>query len=165
MEIVIKPVAENDIETMREIAWKGWYPYYLQIISEEQIRFMYATSYSKEAIGQQMAEGHQFLVLYADGQPAVMASFSPFIADKHIWKLHKLYSDPQFQGKGLGRTMLDAVVQSAGSQGAQSIQLNVNRKNPTYKFYLKCGFQLLWNEDIPFGTYWMNDYRMSLEIS
>jgi GNAT superfamily N-acetyltransferase len=164
MQIQIKPATQTDIETIRDIAWKGWYPYYLRIISEEQIRFMYATSYSAESLECQMEQGHRFLLLYADGQPAVMASFSLFIEERAVWKLHKLYSDPSFQGKGLGKAMLDAVCREVKQQHANQLQLNVNRSNPTYQFYLKYGFKVLWEEDIPFGPYWMNDYRMAITV-
>lgn len=164
MQIQVKPATEADIDTIRQIAWKGWYPYYLQIISEEQIRFMYATSYSVESLQLQMQQGHTFLLLYADRKPAVMASFSPYGEDGVVWKLHKLYSDPAFQGKGLGKAMLDSVCEMVKQLSGRQLQLNVNRSNPTYQFYLKYGFKVLWQEDIPFGPYWMNDYRMGNEL-
>jgi GNAT superfamily N-acetyltransferase len=164
MEISVIKAGMEDLEAIQEIAWNGWYPYYLQIISEAQIRYMYANSYSNEALAQQMKEAHQFLLLKADDEFAVMASFGPFMNENQSWKLHKLYSDPKFQGKGLGKTMLNAVCKLAREQGGKTMQLNVNRKNPTYEFYLKYGFKVLWEEDIPFGSYWMNDYRMSKKL-
>jgi len=160
MEILIKQATVPEIEAIRTVAWKGWYPYYLQIITEEQIRYMYGLSYSSEVIQRQMEEGHRFFVLYADGLPAVMSGFSTFIPEKQIWKLHKLYADPQFHGKGLGKAMLDEVVKDVSKEGAKEIQLNVNKLNPTFHFYLEYGFTVKWEEDIPFGPYWMNDFRM-----
>lgn len=41
------------------------------------------------------------------------------------------------------------------------ISLNVNRFNPAYHFYLKSGFTVVFEEQIPIGNGWiMDDFRM-----
>ena len=44
--------------------------------------------------------------------------------------------------------------------GKETLDLNVNRHNKAKNFYEKMGFQVAYEEDIPIGKYWMNDYVM-----
>jgi ribosomal protein S18 acetylase RimI-like enzyme len=51
------------------------------------------------------------------------------------------------------------------TQGATTLQLNVNRNNPAKIFYEKLGFAVLNEEDIDIGNgYFMNDYVMQKMI-
>jgi ribosomal protein S18 acetylase RimI-like enzyme len=44
------------------------------------------------------------------------------------------------------------------------LDLNVNRNNQAKHFYEKIGFNVIREEDIPIGPYWMNDYVMRIEF-
>jgi diamine N-acetyltransferase len=60
--------------------------------------------------------------------------------------------------------LLNEVFARAKKTGVKTIVLNVNRLNPAFAFYKKFGFEVMRQEDIPIGPYWMNDYVMKLEL-
>ena len=85
--------------------------------------------YSPESLASQIQEHeHTFLIAEIEEQPVGFASFSETRADG-IYKLHKLYVLPGSQGSGLGRALLEAVIEEIRPFGGSALQLNVNRHN------------------------------------
>jgi diamine N-acetyltransferase len=56
------------------------------------------------------------------------------------------------------------VAQKTLDAGKHTVDLNVNRHNKAKSFYEKMGFVVAYEEDIPIGSYWMNDYAMRKEL-
>lgn len=153
-------------QTIRAIAEKTWWPAYSDILEAEQIRYMLDTLYAEEAIARQLKSGRQqyLLLLLEEEQAAGFAAYSPREENPAVYKLHKLYCLPQTQGKGYGRLLLEAVAEKVREAGSPLLELNVNRYNKAKSFYEKMGFSVAYEEDIPIGPYWMNDYVMRKEI-
>lgn len=122
--------------------------------------------YSIETIARQLADGSQtYLLLEGEGQPVGFAAFSPRPENKEVYKLHKLYCLPNRHGKGYGRMLLQAVEEEAKLNGANRLELNVNRHNPAKTFYERMGYTIAYEEDIDIGSgYWMNDYVMGKDL-
>jgi diamine N-acetyltransferase len=161
----ITPAVEKDISKIRELAEKTWWPTYSSILSAEQIRYMLDTLYSEQAIKSAMTDHSQsFLILSDVAGEQGFASYGPHPSQSGIYKLHKLYILPGNQGKGYGKSLVEAVKEIAVGQGSSHLELNVNRYNPALTFYQKIGFHIIREEDIPIGPYWMNDYVMRLEL-
>lgn len=152
-------------DTIREIAEKSWWPAYREILSAAQIRYMLDTIYSRDNIHHQLQSGSQhYLLLMEEEQAVGFASFSPREEDRDIYKLHKLYCLPETQGRGYGRLLVEAVSKRVAKAGKKVLELNVNRYNQAKSFYEKMGFAVAYEEDIPIGPYWMNDYVMRKKI-
>jgi GNAT superfamily N-acetyltransferase len=161
----ITTATENDVEVIRHIAEDTWWPAYSPILEKEQIAFMLKELYSAEKINSQIVTGEQiFLILAEDEQPVAFAAYSPRVEDAEIYKLHKLYCLPVTQGKGYGKVLIDAVAKKTLEAGKQLLDLNVNRYNKARSFYEKMGFRVIYEEDIPIGPYWMNDYVMRKDL-
>jgi len=157
----IRKATIADVETIRQIAEQTWWPAYSPILPAEQIAFMLGEIYSPEKITTQIAGNLQtYLLLIEDGQPVAFAAYSPREEDAEIYKLHKLYCLPITQGKGYGKVLIDEVCKKTLEAGKQTLDLNVNRYNKAKSFYEKMGFSVVYEEDIPIGPYWMNDYVM-----
>jgi GNAT superfamily N-acetyltransferase len=154
-----------DLETIIEIAEKTWRVTYSPILEKEQIEFMLNKIYSVENISVQLDQGTQtYLLLIEDGKPVAFAAYSPREEDTEIYKLHKLYCLPETQGKGYGKVLINEVAQKIIKAGKHILDLNVNRYNKAKNFYEKMGFVVAYEEDIPIGPYWMNDYVMRKEL-
>src|SRR5690606_16336025 len=106
----------------------------------------------------------EFLVLKNNGTEQGFVSYAVNAKKPDICKIHKLYVLPDNQGKGFGRILIEEVKKRGQALGATTLELNVNRYNPARYFYEKAGFQIIREEDIPIGPYWMNDYVMRLKI-
>jgi GNAT superfamily N-acetyltransferase len=151
----------NDVETIRQLAHEIWWPTYSPILANDQIEYMLADRYTTDVLTQQIAGNQQtYLLVLDERKPVAFAAYSPDDKDPVICKLHKLYSLPATQGKGVGKMLLNAIYERALAAGKNAIELNVHRSNPAKSFYEKMGFVIAYEIDIPFGPYWLNDYVM-----
>jgi ribosomal protein S18 acetylase RimI-like enzyme len=69
------------------------------------------------------------------------------------------------QGKGVGKFIIEHVINLVKSKNATILRLNVNRCNKAKLFYEKSGFVAVKTEDIDIGSgYFMNDYVMEKRL-
>lgn len=163
---LIQEAGVGDLNTIRQIAYSTWPVAYGQILSTAQLNYMLETLFCDEKLLKDMSEGGQKFIILKDGQLALgFAAYGPHLKEKDAIKLHKIYMLPGSQGLGLGKVLLEAVIQDAAKSGFERLVLNVNRHNKAKLFYEKMGFRVLREEDIPIGPYWMNDYVMTLSLS
>ena len=154
---------ETHIPVIIDIAEKTWEKTYKTILSGEQMRYMLDAMYSAESLQKVMREGLQRFIILKDNHAAQgFASFGLRAGDASTIKIHKLYVLPEKQGKGYGRMLIEDVKNRYIELGVTALELNVNRHNPARYFYEKLGFDIIREEDIPIGPYWMNDYVMRL---
>jgi GNAT superfamily N-acetyltransferase len=161
--ITIKKVgaaAVPEIITLANISWK---PTYKDILSEQQMDYMMELLYSANTLYQQITqEKHQFILAMDEERNIGFASY--FVIDTNdltAYKLQKLYINPDQQGKGIGKKLIDFIIADIKPKGAVSLELNVNRFNNATQFYKKIGFEIISEEDIDIGNdYFMNDYVM-----
>lgn len=161
----IRKATINDVETIRSLAIEIWEDAYSAILAKEQLDYMLDEIYSAEKIANQIKNNQQtFLLLIEDEQPVAFAAYSPRDEDADIYKLHKLYCLPITQGKGYGKILINEVSDHVLKAGKHILDLNVNRYNKAKNFYEKMGFKVIYEEDIPIGPYFMNDYVMRKEL-
>ena len=85
-----------------------------------------------------------FLVAFEGDKPiGFLGIHTNWISEKErVAEIHEIVVDPQFQGKGIGKKLIEEATQIALSRGRKKIELWVGEKN--YKaqdFYLHNGFQ------------------------
>jgi GNAT superfamily N-acetyltransferase len=162
--LAIRSASPADIPAIINLQKQTWWVTYEHIVGKEQCDFMFDDLYTDASLTRQMtASGHRFFLLEQEGELLGFASCSER-EEERIVKLEKLYVIPAAQGTGAGRRLVAAVEAYAKSKGAAEIRLNVNRYNPARHFYEKMGFAVLYEEDVPIGSYWMNDYVMGKKI-
>ena len=161
----IRTAGVEDIKTIGFLAHTIWPATYKEILTAGQLEYMMKQIYSTASLNRQIQEQkHSFLILEDDEAPVGFASYSP-MSDHKLYKLHKIYVLPNLQGRGLGKLMIDYIVDRIKSNGATALQLNVNRYNQARRFYEKLGFRVIREEDIDIGQgYFMNDFVMELLI-
>ena len=162
---LIREATVADVPAILQIAEQTWWPTYGPLLGKEQVSYMLSTIYAPEKVMAQVENAEQtFLLLLEDGQPVAFAAYSPREEDADIYKLHKLYCLPATQGKGYGKILIDAVAEKVAEAGKHTLDLNVNRYNKAKTFYEKMGFEVVYDEDIPIGPYWMNDHVMRKKL-
>ncbi|MES2456091.1 MAG: GNAT family N-acetyltransferase [Bacteroidota bacterium] len=159
--ILLRKGKEQDIESIQDLANRTWWKTYAGYLSPEQIEYMLDQMYNRGVLLSQFQEGYVFLMAEDNGTDLGFASFSVLDSDKKIYKLHKLYVLPETHGKGLGKLLMNEVVNLIRNQGGAFLQLNVNRNNNAAEFYQKAGFVIKETMDLDIGNgYLMNDYVM-----
>jgi GNAT superfamily N-acetyltransferase len=163
--LLIRPADLDDINTIGFLAQQIWPDTYGDILSAEQLKYMLKLIYSPKALRRQMVDEHQqFLIMERGEEPIGFASWSA-TPTPGVSKLHKLYVLTGRQGKGLGRTFLQFILESIRPEGATRLRLNVNRHNKARQFYERMGFAVIGEEDIDIGHgYFMNDYIMEIPV-
>ena len=161
----IRRATIKDVETIRSLAKEIWYDTYLPILAEAQLEYMLGEIYSTKKLSTQIKNNEQtFLVLIEDEQIVAFAAYSPREENPDIYKLHKIYCLPATQGKGYGKVLINTVCDAVIKAGKHILELNVNRHNTAKDFYEKMGFKVIYEEDVPIGPYYMNDYVMRKEL-
>lgn len=158
----IQSVKDKDIPTIQQLADACWYDTYHNILSPDQLEWMFDWMYSRHSLEEQLhTKGHRFFILLDDQQP--VGFFSLEKKDETCIIIQKLYLMPTHQGKGLGKHMLEAAESEARNwlDQIRSLELHVNRQNKAVEFYKRMGFFVAEEGDFPIGKgYYMRDYVM-----
>lgn len=174
--IIVKKVGEESIPAIQELAELTWAVAYSAILPPHQMVYMLDLFYSTTALQKQMQEGDQFILATDNNEAVGFASYSPKECNpdnfgelvevlSELYRHHKIYIDPNQQGKGLAKILLDFIIADIKPIGATDLELNVNRSNKALGFYQKLGFVITHEEDIDIGNgYFMNDYVMNLAL-
>lgn len=161
MELTIKDATVADIPLIQQLTEKIWRPTYQPILTPEQIDYMIDLIYSTASLTRQMTEQqHRFLLLYNGPEAIGFASYGT-TGTSGIYKLHKIYLDGSYQGKGVGKFFINGVIDRVKAAQATILELDVNRYNKARFFYEKQGFIIVKEKDTDIGKgYQMNDYVM-----
>lgn len=160
----IRPATPSDIPLIRSLAYPTFSHTYRSILSAEQLDYMLEMMYSEDSMRRQFADGHHYLLAYADGEAVGYASYNR--EGESLYHLQKLYVLPTRQGEGVGKRLFDAACSAVGEEcpGA-AIELNVNRNNSALHFYERMGMTRLRSGDFDIGNgFFMNDYIMGLRL-
>jgi diamine N-acetyltransferase len=162
--LTIRNATEKDLPLIRTLARQVWPQTYEKLLSRKQISYMMKLIYSEASLAKQMADGHQFLLVYNAAIPVGFASFSE--TSPTVFKLEKIYLLQNQQGRGAGRFTIEQVIAAIQPQGATALQLNVNRHNNKAKiFYEKIGFTVISEVKIDIGSgFYMDDYVMEKKL-
>ena len=159
--IILRKAKEEDIAIIQDLANSTWYNTYADYLSAEQIDYMLDKMYNRGALLSQLTDGHIFLIAQENNKDMGFAGFSLLDTETHCYKLHKLYVLPEMHGKGVGKLLLNEVVNRIRDLGGKSMELNVNRNNKAADFYKSAGFVVKDKVDLDIGEgFFMNDYVM-----
>ncbi len=163
--ITVTDAGPAHIPVIQELAKITWAVAYAPILSPAQMVYMLDLFYSTDSLKEQMNEGHRFIIAIDEEKPVGFASWSVKTGYTSVYRLHKIYIDPNQQGKGVGKILLDFVLTDIKTKDATDLELNVNRFNKARQFYEKIGFVVVNEEDVDIGNgYFMNDYVMNLSL-
>jgi diamine N-acetyltransferase len=163
----LQKVGSESIKTIQQLANTIWPVTYGEILSDRQLKYMLDKFYSELALKTQIEElKHQFILVKENEEAVGFASYSAKNSqDPSVFQLHKIYIHPKQQGKGTGKLLLNFIANEIKMQEANSLELNVNRRNNAIEFYKKIGFEIIRGEDIDIGNgFFMTDYVMQLRL-
>lgn len=169
MMLTYREATIKDVALIRSLADGVWQATYADILSPEQIDYMFEMMYSVENILIQMQErNHHYLIIMNDNTPCAYISIEPLGAGRYNFQ--KIYARREMHGCGVGRYMIECGIewvckyesrQSRSVDGHIVIELFVNRRNPAVGFYRHMGFDIVSTRDHAIGNdFYMNDYIM-----
>ncbi len=160
MDVQIRTATHAELPVIRQLALEIWPVTYSPILSQNQLDYMLELFYSDAALEKDFNKpGYIFFLLELDGKNAGYAGLE--LKKGQTAHLHKIYLSPDCQGKGLGKKLIQFIMNYAQKAGAKQLTLNVNRNNKAIHFYQAVGFAIAQTTDIEIGNgYFMNDYVM-----
>jgi diamine N-acetyltransferase len=162
----IAPLAQDEIDTLCELAQTVWRHHYPPIIGTAQTEYMLAQRYKRDVIREELARGGIWWdTLNEDGSMIAFASSFPVDSGRAL-KLDKLYVHPTRQRLGYGGVLLEHVCERAGRMSYPKVTLAVNKHNATaIAAYRKHGFEIAQAivKDIG-GGFVMDDYIMEKRV-
>lgn len=138
--VTLRLAQASDAAAIRAVAEAAWWKTYLGILSDDAIEEALESHYADDSIAAALAEGQQWVLAEQDG---VLLGFcaTEFFADRLLIFVHKLYVDPNKQGTGSGKQLMQYVMGLQPS--ARAVQLLVNRGNhKAQAFYLRQGLRM-----------------------
>jgi ribosomal protein S18 acetylase RimI-like enzyme len=139
----------EDLEIVRTITWQTWVSAYGPFIPEHDLRCYFDEHYSTDALRQLTSDaGFRGYLALVNGVPAGYAKVQ-FRSDERRVYVSSLYVLPEFQGRGVGRMLLQTAEVRARGHGVDRIWLGVMTLNtPALDWYRKIGFEFV--EELPF---------------
>lgn len=157
---------DANFTSIRSIAEEVWPTTYGEILSKEQLDYMMEMMYSVASLQKQVDEKeHHFILAYSDKIPVGFASYEFNYNGNVTTKIHKIYVLSNQQGKGIGKILIDYIMNVARQNNQEALLLNVNKNNVAIHFYKKLGFLITAEEVIDIGQgYVMDDYVMQFSL-
>ncbi|GAA0878414.1 GNAT family N-acetyltransferase [Algoriphagus jejuensis] len=162
----IRKLAKEELPKVQSIAHRTWPSTFGEILSPQQIEYMLEMMYDLPVLETQQEKGHTFLLAEEIEKELGFAGFEMNHAGQAKAKLHKIYLLPEAQGKGVGKALIQEVVERAKEAGQTSLLLNVNKFNQkAIDFYARIGFVEIYKEVIDIGSgYVMDDVVMEFKL-
>lgn len=159
----VYPITVNQAQEVHDLVHQIYYPTYAEILQHDQIEFMLAKSYTVQAIKDAILSDQDFYIL-CDKENNKLGFMALKNYSNTILRIEKLYLLPQAQGKGAGKYLINFATYLAKKLKKKYVELNVNRANKAYFFYLKQGFKVIQEVDIPYYGYVLDDYVMQKSV-
>ena len=159
MEKFVKSLKTEDFDALEKLAATIWNETYKNLLSQQQIDYMLSEFQSTKAFKQQYQQGYIYRGLFV-GEKLVGYSGSVLEGDRVF--LSKLYLQKEYRGLGLGRFLLEDVLELYPD--SKSIYLTVNKNNPVFELYKSWGFKVIDSVVSDIGNgYVMDDYVLQLD--
>ena len=164
--------AEEDLQSVHDMAEVVFRHTYRDILSPEQMEYMMDWMYSLPNLIRQLEDGHEYFIALREGLPCGYVSVQPegrADGQRVVYHLQKIYVMPSEQGRGLGRILFEHALKHISDKEDGTpvhVELNVNRNNPAVGFYEHLGMKRLRQGDFHIGNgYYMNDYIMGIDLN
>jgi len=134
----VRTASKRDIPAISLLLGQVWHDTYDSIYGVEKVNAITAQWHSAKALAQNLKKpGSEFLV--ADDGNMIAGTAFASQTEPAIAKLHQLYVLRQFQGRGVGKLLLEEFEDSFFE--AQNLVLEVEALNePAIQFYKKYGY-------------------------
>ena len=161
----IRQAQADDCLLINQLAANVFPATYKDILSQEQLEYMFDWMYAPQNIRKQMEEGHVYFIAYEECEPCGYLSVQQ--EEENLFHLQKIYVLPAFQKAHAGNYLFHEAIKyiTKVHPAPCRMELNVNRNNKAVGFYERMGMKIAREGDFHIGNgYYMNDYIMAIEL-
>lgn len=163
--VELRALEAGDVGALQRLAHAIWHAHYPSIIGSAQIEYMLAQRYAPEVVLQELQRDDVWWELAILDKHPVGFSSCLLTGEPGELKLDKLYVHPDQQRTGVGRRLLDSVLERARRLGCHRLLLAVNKRNAgAIAAYRRWGFRVEREVITDIGAgFVMDDYCMVRE--
>lgn len=170
MDLSFRKCTLNDVQVLLDFSKNTFIDTFAHLNTKENMKAYLDDAFSQERLLKEISRGALFNFLYADGKLAgyIKLNEAPNqtdINDLSSLEVERIYVSKEFQGKGLGRALMDKVVETAILSGKSYIWLGVWELNEkAISFYNKCGFYQSGTHSFIMGDEVQRDFIMRKDL-
>jgi len=144
--IQYRRLRKGDIKQVQDVALKSWKYTYKRIYSArtigQRVSLFYSDDSFRRFVFPRIRKGQEcFYVALSRGRVIGFCAVGKSMRARKGWRLYRIYLEPAYMGKGIGKRLLTLSEQFLRRKKAGSYSLYVHSKNKMAKrFYLKNGF-------------------------
>lgn len=143
----IRQATPNDAASIYNLIKEIWQKTSSSQAERHQLSKLIHNLYSIEKITENLKEKIEVYILLSEQEQLVaFITFSYPSKAQENFRVHKLYSMPNTQGKGYAKLLLQVVENKAIGKGSNLLEIEVNRKSATVDYYQKLGFEMIAND-------------------
>ena len=163
--IELRSLGEPDFDTLIILARRIWVPHYTPLVGLGTVEHILSLRLTHENLRRYIGANDRGMELLWDGESAV--GYCSYAVHGNELKLEQLYLLPEYQGRGLGRQMMDHVEARARGYGCAVIFLQVYKGNAQAgSVYAKAGYTLREAVVIDIGGgFVMDDYILEKRLA
>ena len=162
----------DDAKMLSELGAKTFYDTFARDNTPANIEAYLKASFSPEIQFNELSEPDNiFLIIESENKPIGYAQLILNSKDKSInrtkpLEIRRIYASKEYQGKGVGKELMQATIREARQRGCDCVWLGVWEKNQrAIDFYKKWGFREVGTHLFSVGDDPQNDYVMELELT
>ena len=136
----------NDVSSIEQIIERAWLKTNISIDEKQNIIHSLIKLYPKDQIISEIQDQIQFYLLLTEEEiPMALASYSITDTCPADFRIHKIYSMPESQGKGDEKILIAKVEEIAIEHGGNLLFIYLKGRNKKTDYFEALGFSL-WNK-------------------
>jgi len=162
----------DDAKILSELGARTFYDAFAKDNTPENIEAYLKASFSPKIQLTELSDPENiFLIIESENTPIGYAQLIMNSTDQAIHRtkpleIRRIYASKEYQGKGVGKELMQATIREARQRGCDCVWLGVWEKNQrAIEFYKKWGFREVGLHLFSVGDDPQNDYVMELELT
>ncbi len=172
LHVSVRPCGIDDLEALRQVACETYDQTFRSMNTEETMAKYLREAFRKEKLKEELLNPRcRFFFLHYDDRIAGYLKLNEAPAqsdlnDPESLEIERIYVRTEFQGKGLGKTLINHSVEVALGMSKRYLWLGVWEKNArAIAFYQSMGFAVTGHHTFRMGDEAQNDLIMRKELT
>ena len=171
MDIALKPCVLEDLDELRALSIRTYYETFAALNTPEDMEEYLSRAFDREKLQRELEnKNSMFFFLYSDDKLAGYlkvneAQSQTDVNDADSLEIERIYVSSEFQGKSLGRYLMERAIAMAVERRKKYAWLGVWEKNEkAIRFYKRNGFYKIGTHTFVMGEDVQTDYIMRKDL-
>ncbi len=171
METLIRQCDSSDLEALRDLSYRTYDQTFRHMNEPANMDAYLAAAFDPARMrGELASPDSTFFFLFVEGELAgyLKVNEAPTqtdLKDPASLELERIYVDQPFQGRGLGKVLIEKGLEVARQRGKSFVWLGVWEKNAkAIRFYERSGFRKIGTHGFMMGDERQNDFLMRRDL-